>query len=98
MLELKELAQYLTERLNTFAISTPERYKFLIYAELGKSVPDTICGVLKTNEPTITPINGIKNIRYNSVVQLSLPAPTGNYTNVTATIKNAEGEIVKEVA
>lgn len=101
MLELKELAQYLTDKLNDPTITNQVDYKFLIFAELGKSQPDTICGVLKTSEPTITPVNGIKNIRYNAVVELAVSAPTANFNLVN--VENVIGKVIesqngKEVA
>lgn len=93
MLELKELAQYLTDKLNDIYITNQEDYKFLIFAELGKSQPNTICGVLKTNEPTITPINGIINIRYNAIVELSVSAPTSNFNLIN--IENIIGKVIE---
>ena len=91
MLELKELAQFLTDGLNEFGQSRD--YKFLVYAEIGKSQPNTICGVLKTSEPTITPINGIKNIKYNSVVEFAVPSPTANFNLIN--VEKIIGEFIE---
>ena len=91
MLELKELAGFLTGELNRFAFNSG--YSFNIFAEIGKAEPNTICGVLKASEPTITPINGIKNIRYNAIVELSVPAPTSNFNLIN--IENIIGKFIE---
>ena len=91
MLELTELAQFLTDGLNE--VGQNGDYKFLVYAEMGKSQPNTICGTIKTSEPTITPINGIKNIKYNSVVELVVSAPTANFN--LKNVENIIGEFIE---
>ena len=89
MLELTELAQFLTNKLN----DNNYDLKFLIYSEVGKSQPNTICGVLKTSEPTTTPIEGINNVRYNAVVELAVSAPTSNYNLIN--VEKAIGRMIE---
>lgn len=93
MLKLSELAQFLTNKLNEIAQSEVEKYDFLIHAEVGKNEPGKIGGILRTNEPTITPINGIENIMYNGSVKFAVPAPQSNFNLIN--IENIIGKFIE---
>ena len=93
MLKLSELAQFLTDKLNEIAQNKVEKYDFLIHAEVGKNEPNKIGGILRTSEPTITPVNGIKNIKYNGSVKFAVPAPQSNFNLIN--IENIIGEFIE---
>lgn len=79
MLEIKEVAQFLTDEINKISEEQEDKYEFKIFAELGKSENGKVCGILKSEEPIITPIKEIINARYKMTVEFAVSAPTSNF-------------------
>lgn len=89
MLKLVEVANYLTNQLNTIGSSHTPTYSFNIQAEVGanKNAKD-VQGIIKTTKTELPPTTAGKNVVYNLLVELSIVAPTTNFN-----LKNVE-EIV----
>lgn len=79
MLELKELAQFFTDELNNIGKIQDPKYEFLVHAELGTQKPRVTCGVLRVDEPIISPIDNILNINYKGSVEFSVRTPESNF-------------------
>lgn len=93
MLELTEVAKWLTDRLNEKGLLNTPIYSFNINAEVGKNKgEDVVNGILYSETPKITPIPNVKDYKYKLRVTLSVTAPTANYN-----LKNVE-KIIGDVA
>lgn len=96
MLQLVEVAEFLTKQLNLIGEQQKPAYKFTIYAEVGANKDNgTIQGVLKSNAPTLLPVANVKNAKYSLYVEMSVPAPTTNYN--LKNIENIIGLTVNEI-
>lgn len=95
MLELTEVAKWLTDKLNDKGLLNTPIYTFNINAEIGKNKGENVVsGVLISETPKITTVPNVKDYKYRMRVTLSVTAPTGNYN-----LKNVEkivGDVVEE--
>lgn len=93
MLKLVEVADLLTNELNSVGANYTPPYTFNIQSEVGanKNAAD-VQGILISGQPNLPSTSGVKNAIYNLSVNLTINAPTTNYN-----LKNIE-DIVGEVA
>lgn len=93
MLKLVEVANYLTNQLNSIGEIHEPAYTFNIQAEIGanKNAAD-VQGLLKSAKAKLPPVLAGRNATYNLLVELSVVAPTSNFN-----LKNIE-EIVNTFA
>ena len=96
MLNLNELAQWLTEVFNEQGKNVDPIYTFNIYAEIGEDKNNVdVLGVLKVDIPKNIPIGGIVNIRYFGDIDFTVSAPRSNYN--LANVENIIGKVAKEI-
>ena len=96
MLNLNEVAQWLTEVFNEQSKNFDPIYTFNIYAEVGEDKNNVdVQGVLKVDIPKNVPVNGIVNARYYGDIEFTVSAPRSNYN--LANVEKIIGEVAKEI-
>ena len=96
MLNLNEVAQWLTEVFNEQSKNFDPIYTFNIYAEVGEDKNNVdVQGVLKVDVPKNVPVNGIVNTRYYGDIEFTVSAPRNNYN--LANVETIIGEVAKQI-
>ena len=96
MLNLNELAQWLTEVFNEQGKNVDPIYTFNIYAEVGEDKNNVdVQGILKVDIPKNIPIGGVVNIRYFGDIDFTVSAPRSNYN--LANVEKIIGKVAKEI-
>lgn len=96
MLNLNELAQWLTEVFNKQGKNVDPIYTFNIYAEVGEDKNNVdVQGILKVDIPKNIPIGGIINTRYFGDIDFTVSAPRSNYN--LANVEKIIGKVAKEI-
>ena len=96
MLNLNEVAQWLTEVFNEQSKNFDPIYTFNIYAEVGEDKNNVdVQGVLKVDIPKNVPVNNIVNVRYYGDIEFTVSAPRSNYN--LANVEKIIGGVAKEI-
>lgn len=96
MLNLNEVAQWLTEVFNEQSKNFDPIYTFNIYAEVGEDKNNVdVQGVLKVDIPKNVPVNKIVNVRYYGDIEFTVSAPRSNYN--LANVEKIIGGVAKEI-
>lgn len=96
MLNLNEVAQWLTNTFNEIGSAHEPKYTFNIYAEVGEDKNNAdIQGVYKVDIPKNVPVDKIVNVRYYGDIDLTVSAPRSNYN--LANVEEIVGEVAKQI-
>lgn len=96
MLNLNEVAQWLTNTFNEIGSAHEPKYTFNIYAEVGEDKNNAdIQGVYKVDIPKNVPVNKIVNVRYYGDIDLTVSAPRSNYN--LANVEEIVGKVAKQI-
>ena len=96
MLNLNEVAQWLTEIFNEQSKNFDPIYTFNIYAEVGEDKNNVdVQGILKVDIPKNVPVNNIVNARYYGDIEFTVSAPRSNYN--LANVETIIGKVAKEI-
>lgn len=96
MLNLNEVAQWLTTVFNEIGAKYEPKYTFNIYAEVGEDKNNVdVQGIYKVDIPNNLPVNGIVNAKYFGRIDLTVSAPRTNYN--LANVEQIVGDVAKKI-